>query len=432
MVGEEIVVSITAYDPSGGAGVGQDLKVFSSLGFNGCGVITGIISQTRDSVINSNFLPQIEIEHQLDAIFNEFIPLVIKIGIVGKGYILNTIKKYLIKNKYENYIVVDPVFRATCGDSISEIEPQELSNALRNMPTIIVANQEEFNNIYKYEIVDHHQALSDAYRELKIPILLTGIESNEIITDLLIYREEVHEFSCPKSNNQFHDMGGVLSSAIACYLARGYDIVEAVSKAKLYLNETMDHSVYNRWLLNIGLEQYIGSEINKAKEYLSELAVDICSIKNLHEIIPEVGMNAGTIAINKVGFERVVVFDRRITKDRRVGFTEPPHAIVDNTGYIARTLIACNKRWSNIQSAINIKMNDKIMECIKKCGLTTARIKGDTIAPAVEQMIDGIDTDTTPDALYHLGFVGFEPIVVILADSIENLLNKVLLITEQL
>ena len=61
------VLTIAGSDSSGGAGIQQDLKVFSSLKVHGASVITAITAQNTKGVISIYPLKAEVIKEQLDA-----------------------------------------------------------------------------------------------------------------------------------------------------------------------------------------------------------------------------------------------------------------------------------------------------------------------------------------------------------------------------
>jgi len=436
---EDVVVTITAFDPTCGAGIGQDLKIFSSLGLNGCGVTTGIISQTKKSIKSIKFLSSDEVKVQLQTVFEEFIPLSLKIGIVGTRAILQTIKEILTSFRYNKYIVIDPVFMSTSGYSMSEVDIKEVIHTFIDLPIIITPNKEELSVIMDTESDDPYKSLSKIYKELNKPILLTGLRAEEHIKDILIYNDEFYEFTSSIIEAEFHDKGGALSSAISSFLSKGYSIVDSISYAKSYFNKVLSCSFQNRWLLNVGLNEYLASKINEAKDNLNEFAIDICSLEGITELIPESGINAGILASDYTGLEAVVVFDQNIIFNRRLGITSPPQSIIDNTCYLSNILVVCHKKWREISSIINTKMDEKNLNAIKKVGLSIFNLDAQNEIhnnlskedQPIEFLIESIRAKEPIDAIYYRNSPEKEPMIFILASNINVLFDKILLILNE-
>jgi hydroxymethylpyrimidine/phosphomethylpyrimidine kinase len=437
---EDVVVTITAYDPSCGAGIGQDIKILSSIGLNGCGIITGIISQTKSSVKSIKFLSGDEVRTQFHTIFEEFIPLSLKIGIAGTREILQSIKESLTSFRYNKYIVIDPVTKSTSGHSLSKVDIKEVIYTFIDLSIIITPNKEELSMIMNKELDDPYEALSEIYKELNKPILLTGLKSEEYIKDILIYNNEFYEFSSPMVEAEFHDKGGALTSAICGFLSKGYNIVDSISYAKSYFDKLLSHSFQNRWLLNVGLNEYLDSKINETRDDLNEFAIDFCSFEGVNELIPESGINTGILASDYIGFEAIAVFDRNITIDRRLGITGPPQSIIDNSCHLSDILLTCHRRWKDIKAIINIKLDDKILNATKKTGLSMSELEyqnemqHDLIkeTKSIEHAIENINTDEPPDVIYYTVYQEKEPMIFIIASDIDSLFDKILLILNEI
>ncbi|MFN3527485.1 MAG: bifunctional hydroxymethylpyrimidine kinase/phosphomethylpyrimidine kinase, partial [Candidatus Altarchaeaceae archaeon] len=108
----KIALTIGGSDPSSGAGIQQDLKVFSSLGIYGLSVVTCITAQNLSKFYYAKFLDKETIERQIDSILDEFEVDGIKIGLINKeiGEILYKRLKELSNNFA---IVFDPIMQST-------------------------------------------------------------------------------------------------------------------------------------------------------------------------------------------------------------------------------------------------------------------------------------------------------------------------------
>ena len=80
-----IALTIAGSDPSGGAGLQADLKVFQQLGVYGMSVVTLITVQNTQGVKRLEILdPQLVLD-QLEAILSDIPPAMIKIGALGSA-----------------------------------------------------------------------------------------------------------------------------------------------------------------------------------------------------------------------------------------------------------------------------------------------------------------------------------------------------------
>ena len=70
-----------------------------------------------------------------------------------------------------------------------------------------------------------------------------GHLAGDVVTDLLFDGERFHDFSGPRvATKNTHGTGCTFASAIACYLAKGEPVPEAVRKAKAYLTGALEHA----------------------------------------------------------------------------------------------------------------------------------------------------------------------------------------------
>jgi hydroxymethylpyrimidine kinase/phosphomethylpyrimidine kinase len=67
-----------------------------------------------------------------------------------------------------------------------------------------------------------------------------GHAAGDDAVDILVTSDAVHEFSLPRIITQAgHGTGCSLSAALACYIAQGFSIIDAVHKAKNYIHQAL-------------------------------------------------------------------------------------------------------------------------------------------------------------------------------------------------
>ncbi|MDO4541917.1 MAG: bifunctional hydroxymethylpyrimidine kinase/phosphomethylpyrimidine kinase [Bacillota bacterium] len=234
------VLTIAGSDSSGGAGIQADLKTMSAHGVYGMSAITALTAQNTMGVKDilestPEFLAQ-----QLDCIFTDIYPDAVKIGMVANSGLIEVIaaklKEYGAKN-----IVVDPVMIATSGSSLMETAAAgTLKDVLIPAADIITPNLSEAQALSGVEIEDAEgmilaaAAISQYYNGY---VLVKGGHSNDNADDLLYRQGQAHWLRGERIDNpNTHGTGCTLSSAIACELATGKDMVEAVAAAKAYIS----------------------------------------------------------------------------------------------------------------------------------------------------------------------------------------------------
>lgn len=235
------VLSIAGSDCSGGAGIQADLKTICAYGMYGMSVITSLTAQNTVEVSAIHDVPADFLKKQMYAVFTDIRPDSLKVGMVSNSEIIHAIAECFETFKPEN-IVIDTVMISTSGKRlISENACDTLINELLPYADIITPNIPEAEFLSGIKITSNDDKLKAAQiisSEImkKKAVLIKGGHSLDNADDLIYMNGEAHFLKAEKINNpNTHGTGCTLSSAIACNLARGLDIYEAVKDAKKYV-----------------------------------------------------------------------------------------------------------------------------------------------------------------------------------------------------
>jgi hydroxymethylpyrimidine/phosphomethylpyrimidine kinase len=242
------VLTIAGTDPSGGAGIQADLKTFSALGCYGMSAITALVAQNTCGVRAIHSVLPDFVMAQLQVIMDDIVPDAIKIGMVHSLELVKVITT-VIKQYPDIPVVFDPVMIATSGDRLIEEDTVAgIVEQLFPLVTIITPNMDEASLLAGMPV----ETLSDMHKAAKIimdmnvgALLLKGGHlKSEQLTSFLVTKEgverELHSDKIITKN--VHGSGCTLSSAIASYLAQGYVLQEAVSKAQEYVHGAILHA----------------------------------------------------------------------------------------------------------------------------------------------------------------------------------------------
>lgn len=231
---------IAGSDPSGGAGIQADIKTMTANRVYAMTAITALTAQNTSGVsgimeVTPEFLAQ-----QLDRIFEDIFPDAVKIGMVSSAALITTIADKLTEFKANN-IVLDPVMVATSGARlISEDAVQTLKERLIPLAKVITPNIPEAEVLADMSITsaeDMEKAAEKIYASYGCAVLLKGGHQLNDANDLLIGKEVNKWFNGKRIHNpNTHGTGCTLSSAIASNLAKGYELDEAVERAKRYIS----------------------------------------------------------------------------------------------------------------------------------------------------------------------------------------------------
>jgi hydroxymethylpyrimidine kinase/phosphomethylpyrimidine kinase len=232
------VLIIAGLDPSGGAGILADAHVVWQHGFHVAGTVTAVTEQ--DSVMCSWMHPTETgmVSNQIARLVDDFEIRGVKVGMLANAKMAMTVAKAL-KRLAENRvpIVVDPVIRASRGITLLEGNAAEALAPLLAMATVVTPNLDELGVLTAGHVPEDEEGMRQAAKRLRQfgprAVLAKGghLLNHELVDvlvddegDLVIHGERV-EGVTP------HGTGCALSSEIACRLAFGTPLREAVKGA---------------------------------------------------------------------------------------------------------------------------------------------------------------------------------------------------------
>lgn len=249
------ILSIAGSDCSGGAGIQADLKAISALGGYAATAITAITVQNTTGVRAIHAVPPVYVRGQIEVVMEDIRPDAVKIGMINEVEIVKVIASCL--RRYQpRYVVFDPVMVSTSGHKLIEDDAiGALTRELMPLSSLITPNLSEAEVLTGHTINNVEEMKAAAPDLLKFgcgAVLLKGghLEGGKMCDVLQIAGEdEPHLFVSDKiESKNTHGTGCTLSSAIATFLALGYDMPQAVERAKAYVTGG----------INAGKEVHIG------------------------------------------------------------------------------------------------------------------------------------------------------------------------------
>ena len=233
-------LSIAGSDSSGGAGIQADIKTMTAHGVYAMSAVTALTAQNTTGVQGIFEVTPQFLEQQLDSIFTDIRPDAVKTGMVSSSELIRVIAEKLKAYEAEK-IVVDPVMVSTSGSRlISEDAVEVLQKELLPLATVITPNIPETEVLCGFSVTsreDMEKAAAEIYSRFGCSVLCKGGHSVSDADDLLYTADGPVWFRGRRIDNpNTHGTGCTLSSAIASNLALGYDLPEAVEKAKEYIS----------------------------------------------------------------------------------------------------------------------------------------------------------------------------------------------------
>ena len=236
-------LTIAGSDSSGGAGIQADLKTMITNGVYGMSAITALTAQNTTGVTGIMEVTPEFLGLQMDAIFEDIRPDAVKIGMVSSCKLIEKIAEKLKEYGAEN-IVVDPVMVATSGSRLIEEEAiQTLKEKLLPLAAIVTPNIPEAEILADMpvksaeDMIQAAKIISDTYG---CAVLCKGGHSLNDANDLLYEKGNAQWFRGKRIDNpNTHGTGCTLSSAICANLAKGYNLTDAVKRAKDYISDAL-------------------------------------------------------------------------------------------------------------------------------------------------------------------------------------------------
>jgi hydroxymethylpyrimidine/phosphomethylpyrimidine kinase len=239
----ESVLTIAGSDSSGGAGIQADIKTIEANGLFATSAITALTAQNTTGVSGVLEVPPDFVVQQIEAVFNDIPPAAVKIGMVYSEDCAYAIARAL-KAAGACNVVVDPVMVATSGAALSEGSAAfAVADALFEQSCVITPNIPEACAEKIAARVERRfwQTSPSANVPAKVPYILIkgghGLVEDGSMRDLLRAPDGTIDWIDGRfvDTANTHGTGCTLSSAIACGLARGLDVPEAVVAAKRYI-----------------------------------------------------------------------------------------------------------------------------------------------------------------------------------------------------
>lgn len=240
------VLSIAGSDPSGGAGLQADLKVFKSMGAYGFSIPTVLTAQNSEGISSIEKVDPEFFLKQLDVLLSDVSPDAVKIGMVYALQIVEIIAEKAMEALLAN-IVLDPLMISSTGIPLCEEGVLEkLRVRLIPVSMVITPNIFEASTLTGIEITNVED-MKKAAKKLKkfgtSSVIITGGHLKDRAVDLLFDGEEFVELVSERIEGDYHGTGCVFSAALAAGLALGYDVRESAVKSKDLVLKAIENSV---------------------------------------------------------------------------------------------------------------------------------------------------------------------------------------------
>jgi hydroxymethylpyrimidine/phosphomethylpyrimidine kinase len=234
---------IAGSDSSAGAGLQADLKTAQAFGVYAQTVVTAVTAQDTHGVHAVYPMPPDLVRAQIEAALGDIGADVIKIGMLGNGRIAAAVADALEDNDLP--LVLDPVLLSTSGTRLLDEEGVEiLKHRLIPRARLLTPNLPEAEALTGILPKSDHSLRNAAQAFVMLGIrdvlFKGGHGEGNKIRDVLVSGELQTVFETLRQDTSHtHGTGCTLATAIACGLALGASLPEAVARAQAYVQDAI-------------------------------------------------------------------------------------------------------------------------------------------------------------------------------------------------
>ncbi|WP_373424924.1 bifunctional hydroxymethylpyrimidine kinase/phosphomethylpyrimidine kinase [Mycobacterium simiae] len=240
------VLTVAGSDSGGGAGIEADMRTMALLGVHACVAVTAVTVQNTLGVKSFHEVPDDVVAAQIEAVVADIGVHAAKTGMLASSRIIATLAATWRRLDLGVPLVVDPVCASMHGDPLLAVSDL---NALREqlfpLATLVTPNLDEVRLLVDIDVVDagSQRAAAKALHALGPGwVLVKGghLRSSDTSCDLLYDGADCYEFTAPRvPTGNDHGGGDTLASAIACALAHGFSVPDAVTFGKQWVTECL-------------------------------------------------------------------------------------------------------------------------------------------------------------------------------------------------
>jgi hydroxymethylpyrimidine/phosphomethylpyrimidine kinase len=246
-----IALTIAGFDPSSGAGITADLKVFAAHGLYGMACVSALTVQSTQGVRRVEAVEAATVRDMLDCLREDVEFAGVKIGMLASASIVAEVQGFLAGTEQPvGSVVLDPVLRSSSGrellepDGVRWIREELLAQVgwiTPNLDEIAILTGREMR--IRDDVPEAARALRILAADLgnhELNVIVTGghlDEPDDFV--LLASGEECWLPGKRVETTSTHGTGCAFSSALTSRLILGDASIDAVVNAKSYVTEAL-------------------------------------------------------------------------------------------------------------------------------------------------------------------------------------------------
>jgi hydroxymethylpyrimidine/phosphomethylpyrimidine kinase len=237
-----VVLSIAGFDPSSGAGVTADIKTIAAHGCYGVACISALTVQSTAGVRRVEPVVADLLSETLEELACDLEISAVRIGMLGSSEVVREVAAFLKKHRLPN-VVLDPIMKSSSGaDLLDPAGARVLADKLIPLATVVTPNVDEAAALTGLAVTNLEQMRTAAHKLHELgaaAVVITGGHLEKAI-DLLSFTgragiEQETFKSARLRSTSTHGTGCAFATSVACHLALGRGLPEAVLLTKAYV-----------------------------------------------------------------------------------------------------------------------------------------------------------------------------------------------------
>jgi hydroxymethylpyrimidine/phosphomethylpyrimidine kinase len=243
-----VVLTIAGFDPSSGAGITADIKTIAAHECYGVACMTALTVQSTRGVRRVEGVDPKLIAETLEQLVSDIAIDAVHVGMLGNSRVVEVVANFLGRTSQAKarfpHVVLDPILKSSSGaDLLDAAGTQFLIERLLPLAELITPNLDEAGALTGMAVTDLDEMRAAAARLHSLGaanVVVTGGHLDKAI-DLLSFATargtETEVFKADRlRSNSTHGTGCAFSTALACHLAHGRGLPEAVLLSKAYVS----------------------------------------------------------------------------------------------------------------------------------------------------------------------------------------------------
>lgn len=243
-------LAVGGLDPSAGAGVVLDAFVMAHLGFQPAVAVTTVTAQNSSAFLGQWPVAPEALVAQLDAVLAEGEIACVKVGALGSVELARALAEWLALAEVP-VVVCDPVLASSSGGALVDVA-DEAVDVLARASAVVTPNVAEAMHLahlapaneasqIESAVLRASRILAERWNCTVIATGLVGVGADEAVD--LIVRPDSAVDGVPHrlvpSVGDVRGTGCMLASALACQLARGAGMRDALAAAHVTVREVL-------------------------------------------------------------------------------------------------------------------------------------------------------------------------------------------------